>query len=160
MNEAKKGRWKITLRGVLTAAALFIFGLGLVAWSSYAVEIFTVIMGLYMVLSGFLRIRDAISVKAAGRKGTAVSVGVPVILALLEVACGVVCGLSCLILPGSVLTLAGVMLMAYGLAELVNAVFLAILRRKAEKQPPAPPEPEAPPAQPPVQQDFYPDEFT
>jgi uncharacterized membrane protein HdeD (DUF308 family) len=158
MNEEKKGRWKLTLRGVLTAAALFVFGLGLVAWSSYAVEIFTVIMGLYMVLSGFLRIRDAISVKAAGRKGTAVSVGVPVILALLEVACGVVCGLSCLILPGSVLTLAGVMLMAFGLAELVNAVFLAILRKKAEKQP-DPKEPEAAPAQPAVQQDYYPEEF-
>ena len=67
MNEEKKARRKNLLRSILTAAALFVIGLGLVGWSSYALELFTVVAGVYMVLSGLLRIRDAVSVKRAGR---------------------------------------------------------------------------------------------
>lgn len=153
MNEEKKARRKNLLRSILTAAALFVIGLGLVGWSSYALELFTVVAGVYMVLSGLLRIRDAVSVKRAGKKGTEVSVAAPLILALIEIVCGVVCGLSKLILPGSVLPLSGVMLMIFGLAELVNTVFLAVLRRKAE----APRQEAAPETwQPSYQQDVYP----
>ena len=162
MNEEKKPPRKSTPRGILTAVALFVIGLGLVGWSGYAVQLFTVVAGLYMVLSGILRIVDALSVKHAGRKGTPVSVSAPVILALIEIACGVVCALSSLILPHSVLALAGVMLMIFGLAELVNTVFLAVIRKKAETvPPPPPPQTEIVPEEnrQPVQQDVYPEDF-
>ena len=123
-------RTKTSAATKITAALAFcIAGLFLIIQNSFLKELVSIIIGVFILIIGIIKLQDAIQSKAYNPKYLA-----PLLLALLEILCGVLCITGRFIVPDIVLQLLGVLLIIASLSDIIGAILLYKAPKGVEKE--------------------------
>lgn len=114
---------------IITSLALLISGLFLIINNSFLKELVSVIIGIFIVIIGILKLQDAIHSKAYNPRYLA-----PLLLSLLEILCGVLCITGKFIVPDIILQLLGVLLIIASLSDVIGAILIYKAPKGVEKE--------------------------
>lgn len=114
---------------IFTSLALCIAGLFLIINNSFLKELVSVIIGIFIVIIGILKLQDALHSKAFNPKYQT-----PLILALVEILCGVLCITGRFIVPDIILQVLGVLLIIASLSDIIGGVMIFKAPKGVEKE--------------------------
>ena len=114
---------------IFTSLALCIAGLFLIINNSFLKELVSVIIGVFIVIIGILKLQDALHSKAFNPKYQT-----PLILALVEILCGVLCITGRFIVPDIILQVLGVLLIIASLSDIIGGVMIFKAPKGVEKE--------------------------
>ena len=114
---------------IFTSLALCIAGLFLIINNSFLKELVSVIIGIFIVIIGILKLQDALHSKAFNPKYQT-----PLILALVEILCGVLCITGRFIVPDIILQVLGVLLIIASLSDIIGGVMIFRAPKGVEKE--------------------------
>ena len=114
---------------IFTSLALCIAGLFLIINNSFLKELVSVIIGIFIVIIGILKLQDALHSKAFNPKYQT-----PLILALVEILCGVLCITGRFIVPDIILQVLGVLLIIASLSDIIGGIMIFKAPKGVEKE--------------------------
>ena len=116
IKEKRSGDIKI----IVTAVALLIAGIFLIVRADFIKEVISFIIGAYLVITSLLHMQNAITSNKQGNS-------LPLILAIVGLACGILCVLGRLALPGIMVQILGAMLIMFAFCDIVG---VSIVRKQ------------------------------
>ena len=116
IKEKRSGDIKI----IVTAVALLIAGVFLIVRADFIKEVISFIIGAYLVITSLLHMQNAITSNKQGNS-------LPLILAIVGLACGILCVLGRLALPGIMVQILGAMLIVFAFCDIVG---VSIVRKQ------------------------------
>ena len=114
---------------IITAIALCIAGLFLIIQNSFLKELVSAIIGIFIVIIGIVKLQNAIHSKPYNPKYLA-----PLILALIEILCGVLCITGRFIVPDLILQFLGVLLIISSLSDIIGSIMIYKAPKGVEKE--------------------------
>lgn len=114
---------------IITAIALCIAGLFLIIQNSFLKELVSAIIGIFIVIIGIVKLQNAIHSKPYNPKYLT-----PLILALIEILCGVLCITGRFIVPDLILQFLGVLLIISSLSDIIGSIMIYKAPKGVEKE--------------------------
>lgn len=114
---------------IITAIALCIAGLFLIIQNSFLKELVSAIIGIFIVIIGIVKLQNAIHSKPYNPKYLT-----PLILALIEILCGVLCITGRFIVPDLILQFLGVLLIISSLFDIIGSIMIYKAPKGVEKE--------------------------
>ena len=114
---------------IITAIALCIAGLFLIIQNSFLKELVSAIIGIFIVIIGIVKLQNAIHSKPYNPKYLT-----PLILALIEILCGVLCITGRFIVPDLILQFLGVLLIISSLFDIIGSIMIYKALKGVEKE--------------------------
>ena len=114
---------------IFTAVALCIAGIFLIINNGFLKELVSVIIGIFIVIIGILKLQDALHSRAFNPKFMT-----PLVLALVEILCGVLCITGRFIVPDVILQVLGVLLIIASLSDIIGGVMIFKAPKGVEKE--------------------------
>ena len=114
---------------IITAIALCIAGLFLIIQNSFLKELVSAIIGIFIVIIGIVKLQNAIHSKPYNPKYLT-----PLILALIEILCGVLCITGRFIVPDLILQFLGVLLIISSLFDIICSIMIYKAPKGVEKE--------------------------
>ncbi len=114
---------------IITAIALCIAGLFLIIQNSFLKELVSAIIGIFIVIIGIVKLQNAIHSKPYNPKYLT-----PLILALIEILCGVLCITGRFIVPDLILQFLGILLIISSLSDIIGSIMIYKAPKGVEKE--------------------------
>jgi uncharacterized membrane protein HdeD (DUF308 family) len=114
---------------IITAIALCIAGLFLIIQNGFLKELVSAIIGIFIVIIGIVKLQNAIHSKPYNPKYLT-----PLILALIEILCGVLCITGRFIVPDLILQFLGVLLIISSLSDIIGSIMIYKAPKGVEKE--------------------------
>lgn len=107
---------------IISAIALLISGIFLVARADFIKEVISFIVGAYLIIVSFLHIQDSIALSKLGNK-------TPLILSIVGLICGVLCILGRIAVPDLMVKILGAILIIFAFSDIVGVSMIKAKRK-------------------------------